>query len=89
MGAASMESTVTLRQAYLVMFEFLHREWLRLDKPDALGALVGNLALWDGSNGNGTPMDAAVFLEWLECANSVLEHERRGPGYTGADIRLT
>jgi hypothetical protein len=45
MEAPSMESAVTLRQAYLVMFEFLEREWQRLDKPDALGALLGNLAL--------------------------------------------
>jgi hypothetical protein len=89
MDASSMESTVTLRQAYMVMFEFLRREWRRRDKPDALGALLGNLALWDDSNGNGTPIDAAVFPAWLECANNVLEHERGAPGYAGADIRLT
>ena len=34
-------------------------------------------------------MDAAVFPEWLECANNVLEHERQGTGYASADIRLT
>lgn len=84
-----MESTVTLRQAYLIMFEFLQREWLRLDKPDALGALLGNLALWDLPNGKGVPMDAAVFPDWLGCANDVLEQECRGSGYAGADIRLT
>ena len=44
MDASSMESTVTLRQTYMVMFEFLRREWRRRDKPDALGALLGNLA---------------------------------------------
>lgn len=89
METPSMESTVTLRQAHLIMFQFLEREWHRLDKPDVLGALLGNLALWGEPNGKGTPMDGAVFPEWLECANNVLEHELQGPGYAGADIGLT
>lgn len=84
----SMESAVTLRQAYLVMFEFLELQWNRLDKPDALGALLGNLVLWDKSNGQREPMDAAVFSEWLECAHRILQAEQGG-GYAGADIRLS
>ncbi|MBW0447396.1 hypothetical protein [Paraburkholderia phenoliruptrix] len=87
MEMPSMESAVTLRQAYLVMFEFLELQWTRLDKPDELGALLGNLALWDRSNGQGVPMDAAVFPEWLECAHRVLRDEQGG-GYAGADISL-
>lgn len=82
-----MESAVTLRQAYLVMFEFLELQWTRLGKPDELGGLLGSLALWDDSNGRGDPMDAAVFPEWLECAHRVLRDEQ-GRGYAGADIRL-
>ncbi len=83
-----MESVVTLRQAYLVMFEFLEREWTRLDKPDALGALLSNLALWGERNGKGGPMDAAVFPEWLECATRVLGGDQLG-GYANADVRLS
>lgn len=84
----SMESTVTLRQAYLIMFEFLELQWKRLDKLDAIGALLSNLALWDESNGQGKPMDAGVFPEWLECARRVLQAEQTG-GYVDADIRLS
>lgn len=83
-----MDSAVTLRQAYLVMFEFLERKWERLDRPDALGALLGNLALWGESNGQGAPMDAAVFPEWLDCAHRVLGREQLG-GYANADIKLS
>jgi len=43
MEKPSMESAVTLRQAYLVMFEFLEREGERLDRPEVLGALLGSL----------------------------------------------
>lgn len=70
------------------MFEFLEREWERLDRPDVLGALLGNLALWGEQNGRGTPMDAAVFPEWLECAHHVLDHDLFG-GYVNADIKLS
>ncbi|WP_155720445.1 hypothetical protein [Burkholderia anthina] len=83
-----MQSTVTLRQAYLVMFEFLEREWECLDRPDVLGALLGNLALWGEPNGQGAPMDAAVFPEWLECAYRVLRCDQLG-GYANADIKLS
>ncbi|PCE30801.1 hypothetical protein [Burkholderia ubonensis] len=82
-----METAVTLRQAYLMMFEFLEREWERLDRPDVVGALLGNLALWGGPNGQGAPMDAAVFPEWLECAHHVLARDQLG-GYANADIKL-
>ncbi len=88
MERPSLETAVTLRQAYLTMFEFLEREWERLDRPDVLGALLGNLALWGEPNGQGAPMDAAVFPEWLECARRVLRDERSG-GFANADIRLS
>lgn len=88
MKKPSMESAVTLRQAYLVMFEFLEREWERLDRPEVLGALLGSLALWGDSYGRGAPMDAAVFPEWLECAQRVIRDDELG-GYTSADISLS
>ena len=40
-----MESAVTLRQAYLVMFEFLELQWTRLGSPMNSEGLLGSLAL--------------------------------------------
>ncbi|WP_368711750.1 hypothetical protein [Paraburkholderia caribensis] len=88
MDKPSMEVVVTLRQAYLIMFEFLEREWTRLDRPDALGALLSNLALWGDPHGQGAPMDAAIFPEWLECAHRVLGDDELD-GYANADIKLS
>lgn len=89
MNHPSLETLVTLRQAYLTMFEFLEREWERLGRPDELGGLLGNLALWNGPNGKGVPMDAAIFPEWIECARCVLQTDGTTDGYTNADIKLT
>lgn len=83
-----METPVTLRQAYLIMFDFLEREWERLERPDDLGALLSSLALWNERNGKGVPMDAAIFPEWIECARRVLHRDRTTGGYTNADIIL-
>lgn len=83
-----METPVTLRQAYLAMFEFLESQWERLDRPDELGALLSNLALWNEPNGRGVPMDAAIFPEWIECARRVLQKDGTTEGYTSADIKL-
>jgi len=88
MEMPSMESAVTLRQAYLIMFEFLEREWERLNGSEVLGALLGSLALWGESHGRGAPMDAAIFPEWLECAHRVLRDDELG-GCKCADIRLS
>jgi hypothetical protein len=86
MEKPSMEAVVTLRQAYLIMFEFVEREWKRLDRPEVLGALLSNLALWGDPHGQGAPMDAAVLPEWLECAQRVLRDDELG-GYANADIK--
>ncbi|VVE37697.1 hypothetical protein PHO31112_03979 [Pandoraea horticolens] len=65
-----METPVTLRRAYLIMFEFLEREWERSDRPEELGSLLGSLALWSEPNGKGVPMDAAIFPEWISALRS-------------------
>lgn len=88
MDSPSMETPVTLRQAYLIMFDFLEREWERLGRSDELGALLSSLSLWAEPNGKGVPMDAAIFPEWIECARRVLQSEQTSDGYPNADIRL-
>ncbi len=81
-----METKVTLKQAYQVMFEFLDKEW-RLrgkSKTDQLGEILGSLALWDTESGNKEPMDAAIFPQWLESAEKVLSNDK----YEACEIRL-
>jgi len=77
-----------LRQAYLVMFEYLEREQERLDGPEAPGAYLSNLALSGERNGQGSPIDAAVFPAWLACAHRVLQRDQLG-GHASAGIRLS
>lgn len=82
----SLDSIVSLKQAYLIMFDYLEAHYERTGKPDEIGALLGKLALWDGPNGK-EPMDGAVFPDWLESATKVLKQEASG-GYEDANIRL-
>ena len=83
----SMESTVSVKQAYLIMFEFLNKEWelSGSSKTDQLGGILSNLSLWETEGGGSEPMDSAVFPQWLECASNVLKSKE---GYDGADIKL-
>lgn len=82
-----MESKVTLKEAYLIMFDYLEKHWEETGKTDDIGALLGELSLWDTENGK-QPMDGAVFPRWLKCANIVLEKEQTNEGYRNADIQL-
>jgi len=86
-----MEQEVTLKQAYLTMFltmfVYLEQRWSRLGKPDELGALLGELALWNNSSGNTASMDGAVFTDWLEAASTVLHVENQS-GFGGANTHL-
>ena len=83
-----LESTVTLRQAYLIMFEYLEKYWEKRSKPDEIGALLGDLSLWNTIEGK-RPMNGSVFPNWLNCARTVLTDEQRDGGYTQANIDLT
>jgi hypothetical protein len=83
-----METSVSLRQAFLVMFAYIKQHWESVGKPDAIGALLGELSLWDTVSGGKEPMDAAVFTEWLRCAQLVLAAEATPEGFQGADILL-
>jgi len=82
-----METQVSLKQAYLIMFAFLQKEWELAgeSKTDQLGGILSNLSLWETESGGKEPMDGAVFPQWVECAELVLNVT---PDYAGADILL-
>jgi hypothetical protein len=84
----SMDTSVSLRQAFLVMFAYLDKHWESVGKPGAIGALLGELSLWDTESGGKEPMDGAVFPQWLQCASVVLAAETTPEGYRGADTLL-
>jgi len=84
----SLDTKVTLREAYLVMFEYLKSYWKSTGKPGEIGSLLGELSLWDTESGGKEPMDGAVFSRWLECVQVVLDAEGTKEGYRGADILI-
>lgn len=100
MNDISMETPLTLRQAYMVMFEYLDRHWKRTGDALALSDILSDLSLWNFDSGIGQtfvegqtasvkrPMDGAVFPDWLEAATKVLADEATAEGYRGADINF-
>jgi hypothetical protein len=88
MNTITMDNTtVTLRQAFLIMHAYLEKEF-ELSPSDELAILLGNLALWETEKGNKEPIDAAVFPQWLDCANTVITTESTSQGYRDVDILL-
>jgi hypothetical protein len=83
-----MDTSVSLRQAFLIMQAYLEMYWESLDKPNEIGALLSELSLWDTESGGKEPMDAAIFPAWLRCAHSVLAAEATSEGYCGADVLI-
>lgn len=81
----TLETTITVKQAYLSMFEYLDRYWESYNRPNEVGMILSNLSLWDSVEGK-RPMDASIFPEWLNCVAKVLSE---GDGYDNADIKLT
>lgn len=81
----SLENTVTLRQAFLIMHVFLEKQWELAGRPGEIGGLLGTLSLWETESGGKEPMDAGIFPEWLECAQAVLKAEVSSEGYREAD----
>ena len=70
-GDISMETELTLRHAFLVMHVYLEFHYELRGKPGLLGAILGDLSLWDTESGGKEPMDGAVFPDWLRCAKKV------------------
>jgi hypothetical protein len=83
-----MDTSVSLKQAFLIMHAYLEQHWVSVGKSAALGVLLSQISLWDTESGGKEPMDGSVFPDWLRCANLVLSAEATPQGYTGADILL-
>lgn len=88
MPTIDFDTQISIRQAYLTMFEYLDRYWNERDKPEVVGDILSQLSLWDSEEGK-TPMDASVFPEWLDCAQKVINQENTADGYRNADIKLS
>jgi len=85
MESLTLDSKVTLREAYLIMFDFLDKYWQRTGKPDDIGELLGDLSLSDTAEGK-RPMDDSEYADWFTSAKIVLEQEQSDTGYRGADL---
>ena len=65
------DKVLTLAEAFDVMRVFLEAYWRRGEKrSDDVAVLLGSL---DSSRPYGPPLDLAMWHDWLEAANSVLE----------------
>ncbi len=68
----TLDYKVSLKQAYLIMFEYLERYYNETGQPDEIGNLLGELSLWKTSEGR-MPIDGAVFPTWLSSAKKVID----------------
>jgi hypothetical protein len=67
--------TITLVEAYEAMRIFLETVWRRLDKPqEEIAFLLAGLKWADGS-----PVDPAMWQDWLAAAQSVKEETLEQP----------
>ncbi|OSJ30378.1 hypothetical protein BSZ19_24500 [Bradyrhizobium japonicum] len=67
--------TITLIEAYDAMRIFVETVWRRMDKPqEEVAFLLAGLKWADGS-----PVDPAMWQNWLEAAQSVREEEASAP----------
>lgn len=74
---------LTVRQAYLVMFEFLRQHYER-GPTDEIGGLLGSLSLLP----DGQPADAAVQSDFDKAVAAVIAAEASQNGYREADFNL-
>lgn len=70
----TLDTKVTLPEAYLIMFDFLEDHWKRTGKPGAIGGLLGGLSLLNDKQ----PSDPASYQCWLRSAKTVLKSEQTG-----------
>ncbi|WP_321516012.1 hypothetical protein [Marinifilum fragile] len=88
MNKIDLETKISVRQAYLTMFEYLDNWWTENGKPNSVGDVLSELQLWESEDGK-KPMDAAILPEWIKCVTKVLNEEDSTDGYNNADIKLT
>ena len=77
---ASLDDKVTVREAYLAMFEYL-RSYYERGNSDEIGGMLGGLSLLQ-NGGSADPAAISVSME------TVLRAEEGG-GYHGADLKLS
>lgn len=78
-----MDTRLTLKQAYMSMFEFLKAYYLRKGEPDELGVLLGGiqplghlLGRTDEEDINRlSTADPASWYDWLEAVAAVLNQD--------------
>lgn len=87
MNGLTLDDKVTLKEAYLIMFDYLNHYWEETGRPDEIGNVLSELQLWDTSEGK-QPIDVSIFPQWLACAKNILEQEQTNIGYRSADIKL-
>lgn len=70
--------TMTDKQAYIAMFRFLEKVYMRT-KSDDLGGLLGGLSIL----GDGSPADPAVVEDWQQA----VEYALKGGKETALDLK--
>jgi len=74
---------VSVREAYLAMFEYLQRYYER-GKSDEIGSMLGSLSLLR----DGESVDPAAISDFLVSMDAVRRAEDEG-GYDAADLKLS
>lgn len=87
LNSPEFEEKISIKQAYLIMFQFLETNWEGCWETE-LGQILGELSLWSTHDGQPIPMDGAVLPTFLEAAAKVLTDENSPEGFRGADIKL-
>ena len=66
-----MKENLTLLEAYKAMYVFLDNYYFQMNKPDEIGALLGDLRILP----DGTPVDPAAWTDWLEAVQKISDAE--------------
>jgi len=64
----SLEDTVNLKTAFIIMQRFLEAYWERKGKPDELGNVLSDISLLQ----DGHTADPAMMQDWLATAEAVI-----------------
>lgn len=67
-----MKKNLTLFEAYKAMYTFLDGYYFQMNKPNEIGALLGDLRIL----ANGKPVDPAAWEDWLIAVQKVLDVEK-------------
>jgi len=66
-----MKENLTLLEAYKAMYAFLDNYYFKMNQPDEIGALLGDLRILP----YGKPVDPAAWDDWLVAVQKVLGTE--------------